>query len=232
MPSIPGISTSSSATSGRCSSTAASTSSPRADLGHHLEVGLEAEQGGERAAHQGLVVGEQEPDRRSVMPGHGQHRRAKPRGSTGARDDRAAPTARGPLAQPGRARGRDDRPAVRRRCRRRRPRPRSRPAARCTGVAPLCRITLVTPSRTVQANSSRSSEGTSSVEFGQVGLDLGGRQRRRGPGPARRAGSARGSPRRPGVRRPGRRGRAARGRRARRAPARGRRRAAGWPARP
>ena len=33
--------------------------------------------------------------------------------------------------------------------------------------APECRITLVTPSRTVQANSSRSSDGTSSVELGR-----------------------------------------------------------------
>ena len=33
--------------------------------------------------------------------------------------------------------------------------------------APLCRITLVTPSRTVHANSSRRSLGTSSVEFGR-----------------------------------------------------------------
>ena len=36
-----------------------------ADLGDHLEVGLEAEQRGQRAAHQRLVVGEQQPD------GHG-----------------------------------------------------------------------------------------------------------------------------------------------------------------
>ena len=36
-----------------------------ADLGDHLEVGLEVEQRGQRAADQGLVVGEQEPD------GHG-----------------------------------------------------------------------------------------------------------------------------------------------------------------
>ena len=31
-----------------------------ADLGDHLEVGLEVEQGGERATHQRLVVGEQD----------------------------------------------------------------------------------------------------------------------------------------------------------------------------
>ena len=40
----------------------ATTSSPGADLGDHLEVGLEVEQRGERAAHQRLVVGEQQPD--------------------------------------------------------------------------------------------------------------------------------------------------------------------------
>ena len=55
-------------------------------------------------------------------------------------------------------------------------------------VALLCRITLVTPSRIVHANSSRFSEGTSSVEFGQVGLDLGGLQRH--PRPRELAGQA------------------------------------------
>ena len=34
-----------------------------AHLGHHLEVGLEVEQRGQRAAHERLVVGEQQPDR-------------------------------------------------------------------------------------------------------------------------------------------------------------------------
>ena len=62
MPSSPGISTSSSATSGRCSRTAATTASPRADLGDDLEVRLEAEQRGERAADERLVVGQQQPD--------------------------------------------------------------------------------------------------------------------------------------------------------------------------
>ncbi len=52
------------------------------------------------------------------------------------------------------------------------PTPSSRTSARVgvsrtsQGWAPECRITLVTPSRTVQANSSRSSVGTSSVELG------------------------------------------------------------------
>ena len=99
-------------------------------------------------------------------------------------------------------------------------------------VAPLCRITLVTPSRTVHANSSRRCGRHVVGGVGQLGLDLGGRQRRSAPGPAHRAGSARGSPRRPGARRPARRARAARGRRARPGPARCRRRAAGWRARP
>ena len=39
----------------------------RPDLGDHLEVGLEAEQRRQRAPHQGLVVGEQQPDRVPVI---------------------------------------------------------------------------------------------------------------------------------------------------------------------
>ena len=34
----------------------------RADLGDHLQVGLEVEQRRERTTHQGLVVGEEEPN--------------------------------------------------------------------------------------------------------------------------------------------------------------------------
>ena len=66
MPSSPGISTSSSATSGRCSRRGRHHLVAAADLGDHLEVGLEVEQRGERAAHQRLVVGEQQPDRHQV----------------------------------------------------------------------------------------------------------------------------------------------------------------------
>ena len=66
--------------------------------------------------------------------------------------------------------------------RRRRPRPARPSGARCTGVAPLCRITLVTPSRTAHANSSRRSLGTSSALRGQVGVDPGRAQRRARPG--------------------------------------------------
>ena len=42
----------------------ATTSSPAADLGDHLEVGLEVEQRRQGAAHERLVVGEQQPDDR------------------------------------------------------------------------------------------------------------------------------------------------------------------------
>ena len=72
----------------------------------------------------------------------------------------------GPFAQP-------DEPVAARACRRCGPAPSSRISTRsgCSTtvqrVALLCRITLVTPSRIVQANSSRFSEGTSSVELGR-----------------------------------------------------------------
>ena len=130
-----------------------------ADLGDHLEVGLEGEQRGQRAADQRLVVGEQEPD------GHGTHHGQREAGGELPGDHGGADVG-GPLAQPGQARAlaawgvgrgavvahlgagrRSSRTSQRR--------------------APECRITLVTPSRTVQANSSRSSDGTSSVEFGR-----------------------------------------------------------------
>ena len=67
MPSRPGISTSSRATSGRCAAGLGHYLVPAADLGHHLQVGLQGEQRGQRAAHQRLVIGEQQPDR----GGHG-----------------------------------------------------------------------------------------------------------------------------------------------------------------
>ena len=98
MPSSPGISTSSRATSARARTAAATTSSPRADLGDHLEVGLQVEQRGQRAADQGLVVGEQQPDHAARPPAAGSRPRA--RGPISTR--RAG--RRGPLAQPGQAR--------------------------------------------------------------------------------------------------------------------------------
>ena len=66
-----------------------------AHLGHHLEVGLEAEQRGQRAADQRLVVGEQQPDG---------HERTTEREAGGelAGDDRGAGVL-GALAQPGEA---------------------------------------------------------------------------------------------------------------------------------
>ena len=49
----------------RCSRAAATTSSP-ADLRDHRQVGLQVEQRGERAPHQRLVVGQQQPDHRTA----------------------------------------------------------------------------------------------------------------------------------------------------------------------
>ena len=63
MPSRPGISTSSRATSGRCPAGRGDHLVAAADLGDHLQVGLQLEQRGQRAADQGLVVGEQQADR-------------------------------------------------------------------------------------------------------------------------------------------------------------------------
>ena len=57
------------------------------DLGDDLEVGLEVEQRGERATHERLVVGEQQPDHGSAtstrVPGRG---RADAEGAAGAGD--------------------------------------------------------------------------------------------------------------------------------------------------
>ena len=131
-----------------------------ADLGDHLEVGLEAEQRGEGAAHQRLVVGEQQPDRPRRAPPA-----ARSRGRA-ARSTTVAPTAAARSRRPAR-------PEPEPRCRRGvAPAPSSRTSAAVGESAtsqrraPECRITLVTPSRTVQANSSRSSVGTSSAELG------------------------------------------------------------------
>ena len=68
-----------------------------ADLGDHLEVGLEAEQRGQGAADQGLVVGEQQADghvrtTRSEKPGESS--RVDDRGADGRRRARAARPAR------------------------------------------------------------------------------------------------------------------------------------------
>ena len=62
MPSSPGISTSSSATSAERCARGIHDLVAAADLRHHLQIGFEVEQGGEGAAHQRLVVGEQQPD--------------------------------------------------------------------------------------------------------------------------------------------------------------------------
>ena len=64
-----------------------------ADLGDHLEVGLEAEQRGQRATDQRLVVGQQEPD------GHARTTDSENPGES-SRVTTVAPTSVGPLAQP------------------------------------------------------------------------------------------------------------------------------------
>ncbi len=64
MPSAPGISMSRRHTSGCVQRDRSSDLVAPGDLGHDLEVWLEVEQGGERSAHQRLVIGEQQTDRR------------------------------------------------------------------------------------------------------------------------------------------------------------------------
>ena len=85
---------SSRATSGSAASAAATTSSPRGDLGHDLDVGLELEQAGQRAPHHRLVLGDQDPDHR-----HGARERH------GLRDTGTDTASRKP--PPGRAAGLD-----------------------------------------------------------------------------------------------------------------------------
>ena len=73
-----------------------------ADLGDHLEVGLEVEQRGQRAPDQRLVVGEQQPDRRRCDARHTRTVRAKP--PSGERPHRQRPAGRlGPFPQPDQA---------------------------------------------------------------------------------------------------------------------------------
>ncbi len=129
MPSMPGISTSSRATSGACARGRLHDGVAAAHLGHDGQVGLEVEQRGQGPAHQGLVVGEQQPD------GHGT--RSPPARSRAARGcGSPARLRRSPRARAGR-RGRGRAGHRRRgRCRRRGPRPRSAAAAPCSGEAP------------------------------------------------------------------------------------------------
>ena len=170
MPSMPGISTSSRPTSGRRRGAAADDLVAAADLGHHLEVGLEAEQRGQRAAHQGLVVGEQQPDPRDALT-------ASPgAAAVGGRGARGCRRRRRPLAQAAQAvalgAGRQPAPSSLT----------STPFGAELDDRPtwpaLCRITLVTPSRTIQANSARW-RGSVVGDVRQVGLDPGGGERRR-----------------------------------------------------
>ena len=54
---------------------------PAADLGHDLQVGLQGEQRGQRAADQRLVIGEQQADRggHGVIMTRGPAARSRPR---------------------------------------------------------------------------------------------------------------------------------------------------------
>src|SRR5262249_31352727 len=132
---------------------------PGADLGDDLEVGLEVQESGERAAHQGLVVGEEKSD-------GGGHDRTTEREKPGEsrRGTTVAPTSAARSRSPARPEPwpLGDGVAA----------PLSMTSAHVAvsrtsqWEAPEWRITLVTPSRTVQANSSRRSDGTSSVELG------------------------------------------------------------------
>ena len=84
-PSSPGISMSRSATSGRSPQRRRDDLVAAADLGHDLEVALQLEQGGERAADHRLVLGEQQRITRrrraaiGTRPGAGTRRRQRPR---------------------------------------------------------------------------------------------------------------------------------------------------------
>ena len=163
MPSSPGISTSSRATSGRCSRDRRH--APRRRGRPRRPPRGRARGRAARPARRGPA-----PGRRRAAAGSSRHDDLggeKP-GLQRAATTTAAPDRGRPLAQAGQAvapgGGRRPRPG---------PAPSSRTSAlrrRSAGPrsvrAPECRITLVTPSRTVQANSSRSSAGTSSVEFG------------------------------------------------------------------
>ena len=71
---------------------------PGRHLGDHLEVGLQAQQRRQRAPDQGLVVGEQQPDRRGASPTTTLSE--KPRAG-GRGDRRVPPSGGGTLAQPG-----------------------------------------------------------------------------------------------------------------------------------
>ena len=146
---------------------AAGAAPPASDLvaaGHladDLEVGLEREQGGERAPDEVLVVGQQQPDAARVT--------RAPRPAAGSRGGTAGPAVTGPpVAATRSVSPRSPLP--------RRPPPGPAPSSTTsiarspssTAQVParLCRTALVTPSRTTQPNSSRRSAGTCSTAAG------------------------------------------------------------------
>ena len=81
-----------------------------ADLGHDLEVAFEVEQGRQRAPHQRLVVGEQQPDRLAHRVPAASRRQPEAAAALAAADAHRRAGGARPLAQPGEAvaRGRVD----------------------------------------------------------------------------------------------------------------------------
>ena len=152
---MPGISMSSIATSGRTSSAVGTTASPLDDLGDDVDVVLHREQRDEGAAHQRLVLGEQDPDRRlrhrgrmSWRPGLGRRRRSGRRPPAGSRPPARGPASRRPPTRSSRSRRpRSPVPPAsdptvdgrRPPCRRRRPRSRPRRRRGCVRMAAVPR---------------------------------------------------------------------------------------------
>ena len=174
MPSSPGISTSSRATSGWCSSTAGTTASPEPTSATTSRSGSRPSSADSAprtsawsSASSSRMVMRRTTD--SEKPGES------------SRVTTVAPTAAARSRSPASP---EPWPPASRRRRRRRRAPRRWSAVSRTSQcrAPECRITLVTPSRTVQANSSRSSDGTSSVEFGSSASISAARERDPRPG--------------------------------------------------
>src|SRR5205823_5377391 len=122
-----------------------------AHLGDHLQVRLQVEQGRERPTDEGLVVGEQQAD-----PAHAARTcsRKPPSGERPVSSRYPADSARS--RSPASPEPPVEGPA---------PRPSSQTSTQVAvnrtphQCAPECRTTLVTPSRTTQANSSRASAG-------------------------------------------------------------------------
>ena len=169
-PSMPGISMSSRATSGWCVRGRDHLVAP-ADLGHHLEVVLEFEQGGEGRADQGLVVGQ-----RGAGSSRDGLRRGETRAAATPRPERAGLST--PPAAPTRSR-RPDQPAAPMPPAVHAPTPvvddldRAADSRTVHDLAWEWRTTLVSPSRTTQPNSSWWRGSTPSTAPGSSAVDAG-----------------------------------------------------------